>query len=153
MSISNALSKLVLFFAYVCSSVQAEEIIFRPVNGINAAVSARDGKVAYKITDKEGVIEKSINVDTESKLHLSAGDYRFNGEKGFAISWLDEGTGVYEVYRIFTYSRKLRDFEEQSPACGDGFLNVKLDGKTRTIKSTYFSGNEPEICVTKLKKN
>ncbi|TDG05873.1 hypothetical protein E1N52_23435 [Paraburkholderia guartelaensis] len=116
-------------------------------------MSARDGKVAYKINDKEGVIEKSIDVDTESKLHLSAGNYRFNGEKGFAISWLDEGAGVYEVYRIFTYSRRLRDFEEQSPACGDEFLNVKLDGKTRTIKSMYFSGNDPVICVTKFKQN
>ncbi|WP_211254095.1 hypothetical protein [Paraburkholderia nodosa] len=153
MLIRKILSNLIFCFACACSSVQAEGIHFRPVDGIDAVVSEGHGKVTYKITDREGVVEKSIDVDTESKLHLSIGDYRFDGKKGFAISYLDEGMGVYEVYRIFTYSRKLRDFEEQSPACGDEFLNLKLDSKKRVIQSTYFSGNEPRICVTKLKRN
>ncbi|NIE66065.1 hypothetical protein [Burkholderia sp. Ax-1719] len=144
-----------LFFAFlllVASSSWAsgDEINFHPVNGTNVAVSVADSKVSYVIADEKGEVDKSIDIDTESKLHLSIGDYRFDGTKGFAVSYLDEGMGIYEISRVFYYSRKLRSFEELSPACGDEFLNLKVDSKKKVLISTYFTQNEPKTCVTRF---
>jgi hypothetical protein len=150
MKLNKFLFFTVFFFTCVCAWAADDETSFHPVNGTTAVVSTAGGKVLYTITDDEGVVKKSIDVDTESKLHLSVGDYRFDGTKGFAVSYLDEGMGVYEVYRIFSYSRKLRVFEELSPSCGDEFLDLKVDSKKKTLTSTYFSENEPKICVTKF---
>jgi hypothetical protein len=150
MKLSRFLFFAFLFLAGSSSWASSDEINFRPVDGTTVAVSVDDGKVSYAITDEKGEVDKSIDIDTESKLHLSIGDYRFDGTKGFAVSYLDEGMGVYEVYRVFAYSRKLRNFEELSPACGDEFLNLKVDSKKKVLTSTYFTENEPKICVTKF---
>jgi hypothetical protein len=129
-----------------------DEINFHPIEGVNATVEISDGKVSYAIVDGAVKVDRNVDVDTESKLHLSVGDYKFDGTKGFSISYVDEGMEIYEVYRVFSYSKKLRIFEELSPACSDEFLNLKVDENKKILTSTYFLGNEPKICVTKFGK-
>lgn len=63
---------------------------------------------------------------------------------------MDDGMGTYMAYRAFVYNHLQRSFEEVYPACGDGFINLKVDKKKRLI-SMLFSDNAPKLFYTKLR--
>lgn len=145
---------LFLYTVFSSSFALAEELEFHPVAGVDAIVTEVNGKISYRIRDKQGVVEKNIDigiVDTDTRLHIQTDDYLFNGTEGFSVMYLDEGKGTYDVYHIFTYSMKSRDFIERFPVCGDNFLNLDVNKNKKYLKSTYYSDNEPRVCVTRLK--
>lgn len=102
----------------------------------------------------EGKIKSSgsISIDTEKAVHLEVKDYNFDGINDMAIWYVDEGMGVYNIYRIFVYSKKKKTFLEQHPACGDEFINLRLNKQRRYLQSTYFDGSVPKICLTRIPK-
>lgn len=150
---TKLLIPLILFIASSSNPATAHEINFSPIPGVHAVVSEKHGEISYKLSGSHGVVEKSIDAnlaDTDTKLHLQSDDYLFNGTKGFAVMHLDEGKGTYDIYRVFTYSRKAGDFVERFPACGDEFLNLEVNAKMKYIKSMYYDGMEPRRCITRL---
>ena len=43
-------------------------------------------------------------------------------------------------------------FEELQPDCGDGFVNLRVDKKRKTLLSTYWGMNGPDQCITRFTK-
>jgi hypothetical protein len=154
MANTKLLIPLLLFIASSSQPAMAHEINFSPIPGVHAVVSEKHGEISYKLSGGRRAVEKSIDAnlaDTDTKLHLQSDDYLFNGTKGFAVMHLDEGKGTYEIYRVFTYSRKARDFVERFPACGDEFLNLEVNVKKKYLQSTYYDDMAPRLCITRLK--
>jgi hypothetical protein len=74
------------------------------VFGVDAIVTEVDGRVSYTMRDKQGVVEKNIDIDaidTDARLHIRSDDYLFNGIEGFSVMYPDEGQGTYDVCRVF----------------------------------------------------
>ncbi|MGS0622277.1 hypothetical protein ACU8YE_05155 [Ralstonia sp. VS2407] len=97
-----------------------------------------------------GIHSGAIATQTEKPIHLAAGDYDFSGRQGFAFWSIDEGQGVYKIYRVFTFSRKRTDFVERHSRCGDAFLNLRVEAQRKRLISTFFENNIPKSCVTRL---
>lgn len=117
----------------------------------SATVQARGGDVYYELQTTAGIRSATIATQTESAIHLEAGDYDFSGRQGFAFWSIDEGQGVHKLYRVFTFSRKRNDFVERHPHCGDAFLNLRVDAQRKQLISTFFENNVPKSCVTRLR--
>ena len=58
--------------------------------------------------------------------------------------------GVFRVDKIYIYHHSSEQFKEAHAACGDSFLNLKIDRHGKSLFSTYFRQNEPKTCKTKL---
>lgn len=133
--------------ATATTSTNAEIIDFFP---------SGDSKVTIKINDNEVAIfngenlEKKIEFGTEQTLNIEISDYNFDKNLDFSIWHSDDGKGVYDIYRIFLYNKETKTFAEAQSKCGDEFINVKIDKKTKTITSTIFEDNIPKTCHTKL---
>jgi hypothetical protein len=63
---------------------------------------------------------------------LDVNDYNFDGHKDFSVWYVGDGMGKYLIYRIFTYSAKIKEFIELKPRCGDDFINFRLKEKAES---------------------
>lgn len=113
----------------------------------------RGGYVHCQLQSAAGIRGASIPTQTEKTVHLEVGDYDFSGLDGFAFWSIDEGQGVYKVYRVFTFSWERNDFVERRPSCGDEFLNLKVDSLHGQLVSAFFDDNVPKSCITRLPVN
>ncbi|WP_412548439.1 XAC2610-related protein [Pseudomonas sp. PDM18] len=117
-----------------------------------------EGRSKYTITTEGSSIiitgdneeKETINIDTESKLNIEIADYNFDGNLDFSVWHMDEGMGTYLIYRVFIFKPKIKKFTEANPNCGDEFINLNLDRKSKTVSSTYFKNNTPRVCHTRL---
>ncbi|WP_448683158.1 XAC2610-related protein [Pseudomonas nicosulfuronedens] len=131
----------------ICTSTKAEIIDFFPSGDSKTTIKIKNNEVEIVNGDK---LEKKIEFDTEKTLNIEIYDYDFDKNLDFSIWHSDDGKGVYDIYRIFLYNKKTKTFAEAQSKCGDEFINVKIDKKTKTIASTIFEDNTPKICHTKL---
>lgn len=125
----------------------AEIIDFFPSGESKATIKIKDNEVEIISGDN---LEKKIEFDTEKTLNIEISDYNFDGNLDFSIWHMDEGMGTYLIYRVFIFNPKNKKFTEASPSCGEEFINLNSNRKTKTLSSTYFKGNTPKICHTKL---
>lgn len=131
-------------------SFARDVVTFHPDQHTKAALHIDGNRLLYDVTTADGHVSGSIDTQTEKLVHIQIGDYEFNGGKGFSFWSIDEGMGVYRIYRIFTLSKKTGDFVERLPDCGDGFVNLRVDRLRKRLLSTYFVDNEAKTCVTRL---
>ena len=141
---------LALSYAAPLAAWAADIITISPDRAIKATIEVMGGDVHYQLLGATGTHSASIETQTEKTIHLETGDYDFSGREGFAFWSVDEGQGVYKVYRVFTFSRKRNDFVERHPRCGDAFLNLSVDVQRKRLISTFFENNVPKSCVTRL---
>ena len=90
---------------------------------------------------------QAFSFDSERPLHVVVDDYDFDGHPDVAIWHIDDGMGVHMVYRIFVFNARRGEFVELTPACGDGFLNVKRLAKRKALQNSYFKDNVVVACV------
>ncbi|MFC0228909.1 XAC2610-related protein [Serratia aquatilis] len=139
--------------AILCNlALASDEVIFNIDNQHKASMRISNRHVSYHIDDGNVNHAKEISVDTVKKINLIVGDFNFDGKKDFSIVHIDDGMGVYYIYRFFLFSVKLNDFIEIYPSCGDEFINIRIDKKKKVIMSTYYQDNQPMLCITKPPK-
>lgn len=106
-------------------------------------IESNRGNVYEEITDawEDNLVPKSIIID----------DYNFDGLMDFAIAQYDGGKGVYDVCRVFTYSKKLNRFLEHYTENGP-FFNLVVDKKHKWLLYTCWepASPMPKQCKIKL---
>lgn len=132
--------------AVFCSCVEAQEVEVSPVKGHRFFLK-EEGSTA--IVKEVGKLEKVIEFYAENKINIEINDYNFDGVKDFAVWHMDDGMGVYKVYRVFVFNVKAEAFLEIFPDCGDEFLNLKINSVSHSLLSTYFNEGEPKVCVSR----
>lgn len=129
----------------------SDSVSFSPASATSATVRVNGESVTFEVVDpKHRKHHGSIEIATEKPIHIDVDDYSFDNRKGFAIWSVDEGMGTYTIYRVFLYSIRLATFVEASPACGDEFINLKVDKERERLISTYYEDNIPKRCITRL---
>ena len=127
-----------------------EAVEFKVQDSITAKAQVIGASVKILIEDKDSTHHQEIITDSERALNLETEDYNFDGLKDISISHIDEGKGVFLVSRIYIYSTANKKFIEQQPACGDEFINLKLNKTKKTLSSIYYAQNTPKMCTTRL---
>lgn len=92
---------------------------------------------------------KNVDVSSEKENHITFEDYNRDGYKDFSIWHLDEGMGTYKIYRLFVFSPAEIKFKEKKPACGDNFVNVRVEG--HDLINMIYDDNTPKSCSIPLK--
>ncbi|WP_347902739.1 hypothetical protein [Pseudomonas purpurea] len=142
----------VVLVLFCSASAYAESTIFNP-NKETTVTLTQDGSTLTVSAEGNGHSEtRKIEIQAEKKLRLEIDDFNFDGVKDFAVWHVDDGMGVYTIFRVFVYKPRVGFFEEQRPACGDEFINLRVDKKNKLLKSTYYKGNEPTLCITTLSR-
>ncbi|WP_316876266.1 hypothetical protein [Ralstonia edaphi] len=150
--IATALA-LAFFVAAQHPASAADAVAISPDQLTNATIEIRGSDIYYELRTPAGIRNTTIATETEKAIHLETADYDFSGRQGFAFWSIDEGQGVYKIYRVFTFSRKRNDFVEHHPRCGDAFLNLRVDAQRKRLISTFFENNIPKSCVSRLESD
>ncbi|MBE8727357.1 hypothetical protein C4F50_20785 [Flavobacterium sp. KB82] len=90
--------------------------------------------------------------------HLTADDYNFDGYTDFACFYSDDGMGVYNIYQLFIFNPKTKQFDYlHFPAGSDAkcgmFCDVKIDKIKKTFSSSCRGGARWHTDVWKFNKN
>ncbi|WP_085638589.1 MULTISPECIES: hypothetical protein [unclassified Pseudomonas] len=133
-------------------SAQAELITFSPTPGTEVTLTSEGSSLAFSVTRDGHSVSRSITFEAESELRMQFDDFNFDGMKDFAVWQVDDGMGTYNIHRIFVYQPKTGSFQELQPDCGDGFVNLRVDGKHKALISTYWEMNVPKRCTTRFAK-
>ncbi|WP_156173711.1 XAC2610-related protein [Cupriavidus basilensis] len=138
-----------------CNAKTGQEIKFSPTPGVVAVIAIDGNLVSINICGgrKCNNTEGNLYVGNPGSVNLGVGDYNFDGNTDFSLWYLDEGKGTYTIHRIFLFSKSAGRFGEYLPACGDEFVNLKVDKKNRRLISTYWADNEPKVCFTYPQEN
>jgi hypothetical protein len=82
---------------------------------------------------------------TEKEIRLAVDDYNFDGYEDFAIHQADAGWGVYEVYSLYIFDYKTKQFklldvpENPEPNC-IYLCDLKIDKKNKRLISSCRGG-------------
>jgi len=109
---------------------------FSPAAGVKATLTVRDQQVELTVTGPRGRTTETLPFETEQPLRIKVDDYNFDGHTDFSVSHVDDGKGTYDLYDIYVYAPKTGKFERLAPACGEDFINVRLDRKRRALINT-----------------
>lgn len=139
----------VLVFAFWSAMALAEPIQFESEEGVAVTLVPDKTDLTVTVQTKTGSKDRVISFQTEKVMHVEVGDYNFDGFQDFSVWYIDDGMGTYSIHRIFVYAPKNSSFKELNPACGDEFLNLKVNKEKNTLRSMYYKGNVPTLCVTK----
>lgn len=151
------MGKIFFFLAYlflafsVCAAENSES--FSPAPGVKAVIEIKGNHLMWKTYYRNGSAQGDVSIDTEKMIHINVDNYDFSGKYGFSVWHVDDGMGVYSIYRIFTFSSSDNKFVERNPSsmCGDEFINLKVDKKRRRLVSTYWNNGVPKLCVTRFR--
>lgn len=133
-------------------SAHAEVTTFNPTQGIEVTLKLEGSSLAFSVTSDAHSESRTITFEAESELRVQIDDFNFDGVKDFAIWQVDDGMGTYNIHRIFVYQPKTGTFQELQPDCGDGFVNLRVDGKRKALVSIYWEMNVPKQCTTRFAK-
>lgn len=139
----------VLVFAFWSAVTFAEPTQFEPEKGVAIMLVPDKTDLTVTMQTKTGSKDRVISFQTEKVMHVEVGDYNFDGFQDFSVWYIDDGMGTYSTHRIFVYAPKNSSFKELKPACSDEFLNLKVNKEKKTLRSMYYKGNVPTLCVTK----
>ncbi|WP_184159278.1 XAC2610-related protein [Flavobacterium nitrogenifigens] len=127
-------------------------------------LNSTEEEIAQEITvknDQTGKTQtiKNIGVSITGKpSHLEINDYNFDGYTDFASFRTDDGMGVYNIYQIFIFNPKTKNFENLefptnfNPKC-DMFCDVKIDKIKKTLTSSCRGGARTHNDVWKYDQN
>ncbi|WBS04836.1 hypothetical protein OU994_11440 [Pseudoduganella sp. SL102] len=127
----------------------ANPTVFSPRNGISAKVLIDGTVVRYEVRTGKTVNGDEIDIHTENLLNVELADYNFDGYQDFAIHHIDDGKGTYTLFYIYVYSPKANTFINLRPKCGDEFVNVRINRKTRTLTNMHWVHNAVTSCTKK----
>ncbi|MFC3625935.1 hypothetical protein ACFOKJ_07270 [Vogesella amnigena] len=96
--------------------------------------------------------QKSIDMDSEKSIHIEVYKSKNINNKYFSIWHIDDGMGVYKIYRFFIYLSGRKNIVEIKPKCADEFINIKLIKASTIIESSYYNENTISRCFTDIKK-
>ncbi|MGA5485435.1 XAC2610-related protein [Pseudomonas siliginis] len=130
----------------------AETTTFSPTQGVDATLILEGSKLNIAVKSETHSESRTIDFEAENELHMQFDDFNFDGAQDFAVWQLDDGMDTYHYDRVFIYQVKTGTFEELQPDCGDGFVNLRVDKKRKTLLSTYWGMNGPDQCITRLTK-
>ncbi|MGU7770650.1 hypothetical protein ACV229_10770 [Burkholderia sp. MR1-5-21] len=123
---------------------------FSPDVGVEANVEIKGGDLLWGVNYFGGSAQGHITLDVDRPVHIAIGDYDFSGRRGFLVWYIDEGMGVHKIYRVFTFSPMRRGFVERFSACGDEFIDLRVEKEGRRLISSYYDEGVPKICITRL---
>lgn len=146
------LSGLLLGLLWMVSA-HAEVTTFSPTQGAEVTLTLEGSSLALSVTNDGHSESRTITFEAESELRVQIDDFNFDGVKDFAIWQVDDGMSTYNIHRIFVYQPKTGTFQELQPDCGDGFVNLRVDGKRKALISTYWEMNVPKQCTTRFAKH
>ncbi|MGR6734875.1 XAC2610-related protein [Pseudomonas chlororaphis] len=129
--------------------VLAQPTTFSPDKEVNVTLAQDGTSLTVTSEGKSRSITETISFETEKTLNIEINDFNFDGLKDFSVWYVDDGMGTYTIHRVFIYQSADESFKELAPACGDEFLNLKLNSLKKVLSSTYYEGNVPKSCVTK----
>nr|WP_246890093.1 hypothetical protein [Pseudomonas chlororaphis] len=129
--------------------VLAQPTTFSPDKEVNVTLVQDGTSLTVTSKGKSRSITETISFETEKALNIEINDFNFDGLKDFSVWYVDDGMGTYTIHRVFIYQPADGSFKELAPACGDEFLNLKLNSLKKVLSSTYYEGNVPKSCVTK----
>lgn len=132
--------------------VKSEALSFTPEDGVRAEITVLGNVVDVYTNDGSSERRQRLEIETEKPIQVKIDDYLFNGRLGFALKYIDEGMGVFTLYRVFVYT-ETNGFEEIFPRCGDEFINLKINKRKKILVSTYFQDQKPIMCITKPKRS
>lgn len=139
----------VLVLAFWSAVAFAEPIQFEPEKRVAVTLVPDKTDLTVTVQTKNGPKERVISFQTEKIMHVEVGDYNFDGFQDFSVWYIDDGMGTYSIHRIFVYAPKDSSFKELKPACDDEFLNLKMIKEKKVLRSMYYKGNVPTLCITK----
>jgi len=140
---------LIPLFLMNTSALACEQhLTFSPNKGVEIEAYTKEQMLFYKIATSENIKPHEIEFDTDKKISLAIKDFNFDDHPDMSVSHLDDGMGVFTVFRVFIYSPANKDFYEIFPDCGEQFLNLRIDADNRKLISSYFSNNVPTTCET-----
>jgi hypothetical protein len=138
-----------LVFAFWSAVVFAEPIQFEPEKRVAVTLVPDKTDLTVTVQTKNGSKDRMISFQTEKVMHVEVGDYNFDGFQDFSVWYVDDGMGTYSIHRVFVYIPKNSSFNELKSACGDEFLNLKVNKEKKVLRSMYYKGNVPTLCITK----
>lgn len=151
---SNSIILATAFFCHFSTAADGKDAIsFMPHPGIHAKVFASKNRIEYTVATTNSNRQSQIPLEIEKPPKVRVEDFNFDGYKDFSIWYFDEGMGKYTVHRVFIFNKNLSTFAEAIPHCGEEFLNLKIDKIRRQLTSSYYVGNQPLSCVTRLPKS
>jgi len=137
-AIDQMINILLVALTLISFNVLASDppIIFSPAPGFSAILGIEGSAVTFSIKDSKRLAAKGIvNSDTGNPIHIVVENYTFDNRNGFSIWSLDEGKGTYTIHRIFIFSKREPTFKEARPACGDEFINLRVDKKISALSA------------------
>jgi hypothetical protein len=143
---------LVLYvFTGVTLGCNNTDLDVNSTEGISARFLLKDNdSLSVLLLDDGGILSTEyIDVSSEKKNHITFEDYNRDGYKDFSVWHLDEGMGVYKIYRLFIFTPAEKKFKEIKPTCGDDFLNIRTEGEN--LINVLYDDNAPKSCVIPLK--
>jgi len=149
----NSCLSWMFFFLVACadSSLAAADanvapIRFAPTAGVKASLLVHEHEVDISVTGAHGESRETVVVETEKNLKINLEDYNFDGHMDFSISHVDGGMGTYDVHQVYVYSVEQNKFVQLTPKCGDEFINLVVDKRSRTLLSSYVVNNRYMTC-------
>jgi len=142
-----AISLLVLPWT---APVFAEVTTFSPIKNAEATLVLEGSMLTVVVKSDAHSESRTIAFQAENELHVQIDDFNFDGAKDFAVWQIDDGMGTYTIHRIFVYQPEAAFFTELTSACGDDFVNLRVEREKRALFSTYWEMNEPKLCSTNL---
>ncbi len=140
-----AISMLVLLWT---APVFAEATTFTPTKNVEATLALEGSTLTVAVKSDTQSDSRTIAFKAENELHVQIDDFNFDGAKDFAAWQIDDGMGTYTIHRVFIYQPEAGFFKELTPACGDDFVNLRVERDKRMLLSTYWEMNEQKLCVT-----
>ena len=132
---------------------------FSPNSKTSVSMKITPMEINYSIQIlNEGIKYGKIFVDDDGLFmnpvrSITIDDFDLNGDLDFVIESLGGGMGTFSVSRVFVYSREKMDFVELFSACGEGFIELRVEKEKKQLLSMYYTDfNVTKTCVTKLKK-
>ncbi|WP_371221186.1 XAC2610-related protein [Pantoea dispersa] len=145
---------LLCFFTKVAFGCDNDILDVNSAKNISANVFLKDNNsLVVSILDAGKLVNvESIDVSSEKKNHITFEDYNHDGYKDFSIWHLDEGMSTYKIYRLFIFSPAGKKFIEVMSACGDEFVNVRVEeGNLINVINVINDDNAPKSCAMSLK--
>jgi len=142
-----AISLLVLPWT---APVFAEVTTFSPIKNAEATLVLEGSMLTVVVKSDAHSESRTIAFQAENELHVQIDDFNFDGAKDFAVWQINDGMGTYTIHRIFVYQPEAAFFTELTSACGDDFVNLRVEREKRALFSTYWEMNEPKLCSTNL---
>ncbi len=128
--------------------VFAESTTFSPTENVEATLVLAGSTLTVAVKSNTQSESRTIAFQAENELYVQIDDFNFDGAKDFAVWQIDDGMGTYTIHRVFIYQPEAGFFKELTPACGDDFVNMRVERDKRMLLSTYWEMNEQKLCVT-----